>query len=197
MPKSQTTQSDQWLADFTDDCRKNVAAVRRIDRKKVEIDIAARNAEVAWIKGYIPADHGWSRNSKSMVSAKKSGAPAWARAIRSHRCGGQFSWRGQGRYNSYIKGRRALGDNGRFGLAYAIELSHQLADESEISPYPEMRGECNSETPDAEKPASVRASLLLVLPNWRAHSLLASASQRTRHRRWGAISPPCRCGVIG
>lgn len=152
--------SQDWLAHFANECRRNIAAIRRLDRRKVDIDITARKAEVKWARGYLAhrprlikelEKRGQSEEEWCATLGKGHSISQVRRAIQLAR---------PGALQRYIKRRRALGDNGRFGLPYAIELAQQEGDESATSPHPQMRGECDSETPaETEKPSPREAGL--------------------------------------
>ena len=60
-----------------------------------------------------------------------------------------------GCFQRYLNRRRALGDNGRFGLEYAIELSRDGA----TSTHPGTRVACASETPNADRPSQRETEL--------------------------------------
>ncbi len=159
------TLSDQWLATFADECRQSVAAIRRIDRKKVDIDIAARKAEVAWIKGYIRRRprlikeldaRGVSEEDWCAGLGKGHSISQVRRAIQLAR---------PGALQRYVRRRRVLGDNGRFGLAYAIELAQQEGGEGEQARIQSGGVNALAKRRMPRSPARVRPSLLLVLPS--------------------------------
>ena len=90
-----------------------------------------------------------------------------------------------------------LGDNGRFGLAYAIELAQQEGGEGVTSPHPEWRGECASETPDAEKPSPRETELVArVAELERALATRVAELESATRQKVGSNHPQCRC-VIG
>ena len=121
LPKTQTT--DEWLADFGARIARANAAIRKLDKKKVELDIAARRLELAAAKDYAHnrpelwkrldeigiREHAWCKkqgNGNSLVMQRR-----------------QMQLLKPGAFKRYLYHRRKVGDNGVYGLRYAIVLT--------------------------------------------------------------------------
>jgi hypothetical protein len=52
LPKSRTAD-EQWLADYGAELMRRDAAIRKLDRTKIEIDKQARALDVEWSEAYV------------------------------------------------------------------------------------------------------------------------------------------------
>ena len=152
LPKTQTT--DEWLADFGARIARTNAAIRKLDKKKVELDIAARRLELAAAKDY---GHNrpelWKRLDEIGISehawCKKQGK---GNSLSTQRR--RLQLLRPGAFQRYLYNRRKVGDNGVYGLEYAIVLSKMpLPDEDEIAT-------------SAHQPARVVCENGTVIPRW-------------------------------
>ena len=122
MPKRPVT-NEQWLADFGARIARANAAIRTLDRKKVEIDIAARRLDLAIARTYARnrprlweeldkigmSEHQWCKKQgkgNSLVTQRRR-----LRLLQ------------PGAFKCYLHHRRKFGDNGMYGLDYATVIS--------------------------------------------------------------------------
>jgi hypothetical protein len=138
---------DNWLASFRDELKRDITAICRIDAKKVVLDIAARKADVKLARQYV----GWRLRLVEELDKFGMSEEAWCQSLGRGQSLSQMRRRIQlarpGCFQHYLNRRRALDDDGRFGLEYAIELSqHDSASESVTSTHPETRVACADET---------------------------------------------------
>lgn len=143
-----------WLADFGDRIARANAAIRRLDRKKLELDIAARRLELAAAKDY-------ARNRPELwmrLDAIGLSETAWCK--KQGKGNSLSRWRRRMQllkplaFRRYLHHRREVGDNGVYGLEYAVYLSKLPIpgeEESETSARRNTRVMCDSGTLDPEK----------------------------------------------
>jgi DNA modification methylase/N6-adenosine-specific RNA methylase IME4 len=122
VPKSPSS-SRKWLADFGGRISRAHAAICKLDRKKVELDIAARRLGLALAKDY-------ARNRSELwkhLDAIGISETAWCKTLGKGNSLSTQRRRMQlltnGAFKRYLYHRRALGDNGMYGLEYAVHLS--------------------------------------------------------------------------
>ena len=153
MPKSPS--SSDWLAAFTDECRQNVAVIRRFDRRKLAIDKAARRLDVEFATRYL------RRRPRLIRELDKRGMTEkeWCRTLgRGHSLSSVLRriqlLKGFARY---LQRRDEIGDNGCFGLDYAVSLARPDEAEGETSSRPTTRRQIADETPAPEPDLTTRS----------------------------------------
>ena len=149
-PKTQITNSDeQWLANLKADLMRRDAAIRKLDRTKIEIDKQARALDVEWAEEYV-------RHRPRLIEIlDKLGIKEW------HWCGtlGRgFSYSTVMRriqilkgYTDYLRRRDEVGDNGFFGREYAASLARPEKPETATNSRPtrpQIAGETPAPNPD-------------------------------------------------
>jgi DNA modification methylase len=135
MPKSKTqiTKSDeQWLAAFQADLMRRDAAIRKLDRTKVEIDKQARALDVEWAEIYVT-------NRVALIEVlDKLGIKEqqWCRTL-----GRGLSYSSVMRriqilrgHADYLRRRDEVGDNGCYGGEYAAYLARPEKAETSSRP---------------------------------------------------------------
>jgi N6-adenosine-specific RNA methylase IME4/DNA modification methylase len=158
VPKPQTTTTDEWLADFGDRIARANAAIAKLDRKKVALDIQARTLERGAARDYARnrpelwkrlaeigrAEHEWCK-----AQGRGNSLSQWRRRLK---------LLNPGAFRRYLYHRRERGDDNVFGLEYAIALSKLPIpgeDESETSARPPPRVQNADGTLDPEKVALI------------------------------------------
>jgi DNA modification methylase len=128
MPKSKLTAEGEWLAAHRTELVRRNAAIRKLDRSKVEIDIRARSLDAEWAEVYV------SNRSRLIEELDKLGIKEqeWCRTL-----GRGFAYstimrriqilRG---LDDYVRRRREVGDNGWFGREFAAHLARPEKPES-------------------------------------------------------------------
>jgi DNA modification methylase len=115
--------ASEWLTWFTEGLKQDIVAIAEIDANKVETDIAARTRDVEMARVYV-------ENRLRLIDeldAEGSTEAVWCRSLGRGHSLSQMLRRIQllkdGAWPRYLKHRRAIGDNGRFGLEYAAHLA--------------------------------------------------------------------------
>ena len=132
MPKPKSPQ--EWLAGHKAELMRRNAAIDAIDRSKIEIDKRARALEVKWAGLYV-------RNRPKLIEVLDALGiyeKDWCRTL-----GRGFSYSTVMRriqllkgLDHYLRRRAEVGDNGCFGLEYAVYLARPEKPESETSSRP-------------------------------------------------------------
>lgn len=180
--------SQDWLAHFANECRRNIAAIRRLDRRMVTIDTAARKAEVQWARGYL------AHRPRLIKELEKRGQSEeeWRAGLGPGHSISQVRRAIQlarpGAFARYVRRRRALG---------ACHTRSNGARRPTKAKQPRIwRFAVNAPAKRQQRsrrPAPVRPNSLRAPPNWRTYSRL-----RRRQGRWAEQpAPQCRRGVTG
>ena len=154
-PKPESSSSSRkWLANFGGRIVRAHAAIWKLDRKKVELDIAARRLGLTLAKDY-------ARNRQELwkhLDAIGMSETAWCKTLGK---GNSLSTQRRriqllrdGAFRRYLYHRREIGDNGLYGLEYAIHLSKLPLPgekESETSARQPPRIQCEGGILDPEK----------------------------------------------
>ena len=134
VPETQTTSRSDWLDGYRDELVRGNAAIRAIDLQKIEFDKRARALDVKWIKRYL-------RHRQRLIKeldARGITEKDWCRTL-----GRGFSYSTVMRriqllkgLDHYLRRRAEVGDNGCYGLEYAVYLARPEKPESETSSRP-------------------------------------------------------------
>jgi hypothetical protein len=134
VPETQTTSRSDWLDGYRDELVRGNAAIRAIDLQKIEFDKRARALEVKWIKRYLRHRQRLIKKLDKRGIAEKD----WCRTL-----GRGFSYSTVMRriqllkgLDHYLRRRAEVGDNGCYGLEYAVYLARPEKPESETSSRP-------------------------------------------------------------
>ena len=150
-----TDRDDQWLVNYGEELARAHAAIARIDRKKVALDIQARTLDRALGKAYARnRPRLWAELDKIGISemawCKRQGnGNSLSRMRRRLKLLPKLAWR------RYLHHRRAVGDNGVFSLEYAAYLSRLAIpgedDDTETDARQPTRVVCDDGTLDPER----------------------------------------------
>jgi DNA modification methylase len=152
-----STTHKVWLAHYGEELARDLAAIKRVDRKKVELDIQARTLDLKLAKKYARnrptlwkklEEIGVSETAWCKTQGKRNSLSRMRRRLQLLR---------PRAFQNYLRNRRQIGDNGVYGLEYAVFLSKKDPDEIATDARQPTRVECDDRTLDPEWMALITA----------------------------------------